>query len=290
MKCPKSQLLLLIALAPVASCGECKAASTHVAKEDGSAELCDSENSLLQNKFHNSLTLVEEEGTEEEGTEETGAREEDIADEEEPADPEEEEPAEPEFDEASLSEVNASKYPEGYLGRTDICFMIVPRHWGSCLPTKDPALCPEAIKSVALNWKNSWFVMKDDASGNSCTQAKVQHSKWPYQMRCKCGKGVDCLNGKCLAAAKSTKGWNAAVVNRLCEGNEVGKTDAAASAMQCKIKCEQISGCVGFNKIKKGPDRGKCSFFSTYECHRNHCECKQDSSANIYTIVMSDRQ
>ena len=103
----KPQLIVLIALAPVAWCGECKAASTHdVTEEDGSAELCGSENSLLQNKFHNSQILVEEEDHEE-----TGADEEVIEDEEDEAeDPEEEEPADPEVGDASLSEMNASKY------------------------------------------------------------------------------------------------------------------------------------------------------------------------------------
>jgi len=282
----------------VAWCGECKAALSHdVTTEDGSAELCGSENSLLQNKFHNSQILVEEEGHEE-----TGADEEVIEDEEDEAeDPEEEEPADPEVGDTSLSEMNASKYPKEYLGRKDLCFMLLPPGKGhKCSPPMIdtyPQYCPykkEAINSLAVRWLQDYFVMKDDASGNSCTKGKFEGTG--IKMRCAaflngdtgrvraCGNGVECANGKCTEKKTLQDMWNQAVPNRRCEGNEVGKTDGTTSAMDCKLQCEQISGCTGFNKIKQGADKGKCSFFSTYTCTRLNCECNQDRSANIYTI------
>eukprot|EP00746_Dinoflagellata_sp_MGD_P005065 gnl/MRDRNA2_/MRDRNA2_109803_c0_seq1.p1 gnl/MRDRNA2_/MRDRNA2_109803_c0~~gnl/MRDRNA2_/MRDRNA2_109803_c0_seq1.p1 ORF type:complete len:307 (-),score=80.11 gnl/MRDRNA2_/MRDRNA2_109803_c0_seq1:178-1098(-) len=296
------QLALAVAMLRMVWCGDCQ---NPAAKQGEIAESCDSEQALLQNRFHHSVTVIEEEGVEDAGADDENSENHTYNEELEEDDTDSEDAEEPT---ASFSEMNTSEYgpPEAYKARTDICFNYYPKKgyfcWHPALKD-DPKHCSESITSVALPWNQDWFVMKDEGSGSSCTKANTQGKG--QKMICgfrdgrivrKCGNGVECIKGKCSEAAKQKHWWHpGAAVNKLCEGNEVGKTDGPSSVMACKMKCEALGEkCNGFNKLKSGPDRGKCAFFSEPkpgECHKQSCPaCKDDKTSNVYTIYRRDVQ
>lgn len=77
---------------------------------------------------------------------------------------------------------------------------------------------------------------------------------------------IECTDGVCHDSATEKFTWTFAIVNQMCQirrthflGELAGKVH---KIIECKRACEKRKGCTGFNRGKRGPIRGHCSFFS----------------------------
>jgi hypothetical protein len=145
----------------------------------------------------------------------------------------------------------------------------------------DPLKIPTAEYGVALG--PPWGEMKNNICNSGLTQPYGAYSCWAKTAHGSlkpCGRNVNCVAGVCVKEQNLLHKWSAVVASRQCNGKLLTELTGDAqdrSEMDCKILCESLSTCTGFNVGKD-----KCSLFSSFT---SETSCDSNSEYKVHFVT-----
>lgn len=128
-----------------------------------------------------------------------------------------------------------------------------------------------------------WGEMKSNVCNSGLTKPYGAYSCWARStsgLLKPCGHNVNCVAGVCVKEQNLQHSWSKDVANRQCNGNLLDELSGDANdhtVLDCKILCESIDTCTGFNEGEE-----KCSLFSSFSTEAN---CEQNPEYKVHFVT-----
>jgi len=128
-----------------------------------------------------------------------------------------------------------------------------------------------------------WGEMNNNVCNSGLTAPYGAYSCWTRSVTGSlkpCGHNVNCVAGVCVKEQNLQNTWSKGVANRRCNGKELDVLTGDAqdhTILDCKILCESISTCTGFNE-----DKRKCSLFTSFTSENG---CDDHPENNVHFVM-----